>query len=803
MRFCTSLLTFTSQRLPARHLHGRADAYRRALCPASRVWRASSHTWRTALCFKCVGGGRSPARAAPAPLCGGGSVEQRIGRDDPARRLPRPRRLGDVLRLGRHRDWLRPRLRLRRLRRGPPLRVGRQRAGAPRLLRSDAEGPEVAVEALVEQLHVALRHRKVALHQRHGPIKHVELLPEQLPVPRNVRRLAEGRLQVLRLLLRERRVDLVLHVGLHLPDQKVPDDLGHRVAHVPEHDGEVDVEPPPDLLDELRAVPPLLALHRLPRAAERLARGLGDLRRLLDHEAPRLGALQLLLGAVHHVLRVVGEDVQRLALHVLLQHVPRPLRLLGENLLRQRQDLLAQQREPGEDALRHLHGQQVERLLDALQALDGRRHQLLQLRQNQILEGVRAGEAGQAVPLVHLDGLVDFEVRELVEDLLRQKGLQQLVENGPNLHPRHRVPVHEVVQAADVPALDDPPKHLAVVRRHLPEQVHPFRGVRGRRRPERLELGGGVFDARGYLRLEVGQHRADVPVEHLRQLLHQRGHAPEPRLQVLVYLVLREVLALQLERLLDGDALCDILLRAVLDPRVPQPQGHLVVLQHGHCVGPAVHQVDFGDDAQRPDSQRVGAPRQLERVAGGHVDVGGHHRQDDRARVARVAHDHLLRQRLDVVRLVAVLQRHPRDPRQVDEREVGRIGREDREDDWVVYDPLVHPRLLVRQLLDVLPRQLEVVEPLAAPLEYDVRPHLSILLLLPQPAEPELHRPPRHDPVAPRQKVDPHDALQHAALPAALRACDANPRQVDVLVEPDVPQLVLIAFDNATDHTYD
>lgn len=66
-----------------------------------------------------------------------------------------------------------------------------------------------------------------------------------------------------------------------------------------------------------------------------------------------------------------------------------------------------------------------------------------------------------------------------------------------------------------------------------------------------------------------------------------------------------------------------------------------------------VHEVELGDDGERPPAVRVDVLGRLEALGGGHVGVSGAHGQDDGVRVRDVLQDQRPDLLLDVVRLVA------------------------------------------------------------------------------------------------------------------------------------------------------
>ena len=73
----------------------------------------------------------------------------------------------------------------------------------------------------------------------------------------------------------------------------------------------------------------------------------------------------------------------------------------------------------------------------------------------------------------------------------------------------------------------------------------------------------------------------------------------------------------------------DVLLRPVDDPDDAELDGDDAAAQDVDSVGARVHEIQLGDDGQRPPPVRVNIPRDLQRLRGGHVSIGRAHGEDD------------------------------------------------------------------------------------------------------------------------------------------------------------------------------
>mmetsp|Transcript_18366 Transcript_18366/g.44213 ORF Transcript_18366/g.44213 Transcript_18366/m.44213 type:complete len:323 (-) Transcript_18366:49-1017(-) len=246
---------------------------------------------------------------------------------------------------------------------------------------------------------------------------------------------------------------------------------------------------------------------------------------------------------------------------------------------------------------------------------------------------------------------------------------------------------------------------------------------------------------------------------------------------------------LLLKCLSDFLAALDVGLAAVLDTSVTQTQRHILTQEHLGGVGAAVHQVNLCDDSDGPQTLWVHLARQLEGIRRRQICVGGHDGENDGPGVAHIAQRHLTRQFLNIVCLVAALHGHPCDAGQVNEGEVGALRRIHRQHYRLVNDALVLSCDFVGESFDFAADLLEVGVLLLGALEQ--RPGLlQLVLRFGEVHESEFEWSSSADALAARQEVHPHYRLEHAALAAALGTNHTYPGEVDVLLQPNVSQLV-------------
>ena len=127
----------------------------------------------------------------------------------------------------------------------------------------------------------------------------------------------------------------------------------------------------------------------------------------------------------------------------------------------------------------------------------------------------------------------------------------------------------------------------------------------------------------------------------------------------------------------------------------------------GH-VGALVHQVHLGEHAHRARALRVVLTRELDGGIGLEIRAGRAHHQDDRARRLDVARDHLADLLLDVLRLPLRGERRHREPRKVDQRQVGHVRRVEAQEDGFVGHALLGAGARGGLRLDGLPDALEL-----------------------------------------------------------------------------------------------
>lgn len=198
---------------------------------------------------------------------------------------------------------------------------------------------------------------------------------------------------------------------------------------------------------------------------------------------------------------------------------------------------------------------------------------------------------------------------------------------------------------------------------------------------------------------QAGQRVADVVGELLVERFLQVRCAQLVG-EVPVRAVAQEEVALGLQRQRDVLAAFDVLLRAIDDADVAAAQRQQPILQDVAGVGALVHQVQLGDDADRPDALRIDLLGQLQRIGVGQIGVGRRHRQYQARVLANELEDHRLDLGLDVDRLVA--DRHLCQARQIDQRQIEHVRRVDAQIDRNVGDSLVAAGDAVRFGLDLL-----------------------------------------------------------------------------------------------------
>lgn len=214
--------------------------------------------------------------------------------------------------------------------------------------------------------------------------------------------------------------------------------------------------------------------------------------------------------------------------------------------------------------------------------------------------------------------------------------------------------------------------------------------------------------------------------EDLRQLRGQVAHAQQALGHARVHGVRAEVQLLLLDGGLHRDSVHDVLLGPVFDADEAQTQADVLALDHPLRVGTAVHDVDFGDDADGPDALGVDLSRHLQPVGGGHIGVGGEDAEDDGPGVGHIPAGHGTGDLLDVVGLVRARHGDSGDTWQVDQGEIGAGVRVHGEHDWLVNDVLTSSADLISEKIDCLFNFLKVSEFLIWHL-FKLGPWLNIL----------------------------------------------------------------------------
>mmetsp|Transcript_157507 Transcript_157507/g.505144 ORF Transcript_157507/g.505144 Transcript_157507/m.505144 type:complete len:221 (+) Transcript_157507:2089-2751(+) len=182
--------------------------------------------------------------------------------------------------------------------------------------------------------------------------------------------------------------------------------------------------------------------------------------------------------------------------------------------------------------------------------------------------------------------------------------------------------------------------------------------------------------------------------------------------------------------------------------------------------------------------------RQLQSIGHGNVLIRGQNCQDDGSRIRDVVESHVAGQFFDVLSLITTLDWDPRDARQIDQRQVRRIGSIDREDDWVVHDALVGTGHEVGLPLDLLADLIEVCVLPVADLFENSPCFVALVLLGVEVHKAQLQGPSRHYTTTSRKKVTSYDGLDEGALATTLSAYGHDARQTDELLQANVTQLI-------------
>lgn len=152
-------------------------------------------------------------------------------------------------------------------------------------------------------------------------------------------------------------------------------------------------------------------------------------------------------------------------------------------------------------------------------------------------------------------------------------------------------------------------------------------------------------------------------IEHLLQI-----RRAEPIGNVPIARMAQEELALRGQGRMDVLSALDILLGPVHHADVATAQRQQLVLENIARIRSLVHQIELGDDTDRPDALRVDLFGQLERITVGQIGVGGRDGQNQTRFLADELKDHALDLVLNVGWLIA--DRYLRQTGQIDKRQV-------------------------------------------------------------------------------------------------------------------------------------
>lgn len=104
---------------------------------------------------------------------------------------------------------------------------------------------------------------------------------------------------------------------------------------------------------------------------------------------------------------------------------------------------------------------------------------------------------------------------------------------------------------------------------------------------------------------------------------------------------------------MEGLAALDVLLRTVDDADETKFKWVYAARKNVHGIRAVIHQVQFGEDPNRPFTHGVDMAGQLERFRVDQVNVGGRNGKDDTVRLGDVFGDEVACLLLDISRLVA------------------------------------------------------------------------------------------------------------------------------------------------------
>jgi hypothetical protein len=191
--------------------------------------------------------------------------------------------------------------------------------------------------------------------------------------------------------------------------------------------------------------------------------------------------------------------------------------------------------------------------------------------------------------------------------------------------------------------------------------------------------------------------------------------------------VVLEKLPLVLQRIRNSLLVLNIPLSSVDHGHVAQPQRTDAPSENVHNVGTVVHEIDLGQDANRPLTLGIHLARQLETVRIGQIRVGGRDGEYYGVGLADLLEHHLADLALDIPRLVA--HGHLCETGQIDQGQRQDLGRVYPQVDGRRRDARVAPRLGLCLAHNLVPDLAKVVELLARDVQ-KLAPLVHIVLIV-------------------------------------------------------------------------
>lgn len=145
-----------------------------------------------------------------------------------------------------------------------------------------------------------------------------------------------------------------------------------------------------------------------------------------------------------------------------------------------------------------------------------------------------------------------------------------------------------------------------------------------------------------------------------------------------------EIELLLLDGLIDGNTVYDILLGSVFNTDETETQVHILSLNHSLSIGSLVHDIDFRDNTDCPDTFGVDLSRHLKTIGGGHICIGWQGTQNNSSGVTDISHGHCSCNLFNIVWLVRSRHWNSRNTWQINQGQIWACMRVDRQNDWLI-----------------------------------------------------------------------------------------------------------------------